>query len=79
MNIWRMPRQRAVALRALWSKIQLKEVHKDEQYSVRSRDISNAIPHLDDAEMMELSLRVIDKLKAMSDEEFAKLDIEAAE
>lgn len=43
------------------------------------RDISNAIPHLDDEEMIDLSLRVIDKLKAMSDEEFAKLEIEAAE
>ena len=43
------------------------------------RDISNAIPHLDVEEMIDLSLRVVDKLKAMSDEEFAKLDIEAAE
>lgn len=43
------------------------------------QDISNAIPHLDDEEMMELSLRVADKLKTMSDEEFAKLEIEAAE
>ena len=43
------------------------------------QDISNAIPHLDDEEMIDLSLRVVDKLKAMSDEEFARLDIEAAE
>ena len=43
------------------------------------QDISNAIPHLDDEEMIDLSLRVVDKLKAMSDEEFAKLEIEAAE
>ena len=43
------------------------------------QDISNAIPYLDDEEMIELSLRVVDKLKAMSDEEFAKLEIEAAE
>ncbi|KSV58169.1 transposon-transfer assisting family protein [Acetivibrio ethanolgignens] len=43
------------------------------------RDISIAIPHLDDEEMIDLSLRVVDKLKAMSDEEFAKLEIEAAE
>mgnify|MGYP000787184358 FL=1 len=43
------------------------------------QDISNAIPHLDDEEMIELSLRVVDKLKAMTDVEFAKLDIEAAE
>ena len=43
------------------------------------RDISNAISHLDDEEMIDLSLRVVDKLKAMSDEEFEKLEIEAAE
>lgn len=43
------------------------------------RDISNANPHLDDEEMIDLSLRVVDKLKAMSDEVFAKLDIESAE
>ena len=43
------------------------------------RDISNAIPHLEDEEMIDLSLRVVDKLKAMTDEEFAKLEIEAAE
>lgn len=43
------------------------------------RDISNAIPHLDDEEMIDLSLRVVDKLKVMSDAEFAKLDIEAVE
>lgn len=43
------------------------------------RDISNAIPHLDDEEMIDLSLSVVDKLKAMSDEVFAKLDIESAE
>lgn len=43
------------------------------------RDISSAIRHLDDEEMVDLSLRVVDKLKVMSDEEFAMLDIEAAE
>lgn len=43
------------------------------------RGISNAIPHLDDEKMIDLSLRVVDKLKAMSEEEFAKLEIEAAE
>lgn len=43
------------------------------------RDISNAIPHLDDEEMIDLSLRVVGKLKEMSDEEFAKLEIEAAQ
>ncbi len=42
-------------------------------------DINNAITHLDDEEMIELSLRVIDKLTAMSDEDFKKLDIEATE
>ena len=43
------------------------------------RDISNAIPHLDDREMIDLSLRVVDKLKTILDEEFAKCKIEAAE
>lgn len=43
------------------------------------QDISNAIPHLDDEEMIDLSLRVVDKLKAMSDEKFVKIEIEAAE
>ncbi len=43
------------------------------------RDISNAISHLDDEEMIDLSLRVVDKLKVMSDAEFVKLDIEAVE
>lgn len=43
------------------------------------QDISNAIPHLDDEEMIDLSLRVVDKLKAMSDDEFATLEIEATE
>ena len=33
----------------------------------------------DDYPMVDLSLRVVDKLKVMSDEEFAMLDIEAAE
>lgn len=42
-------------------------------------DISNAIPHLDEEEMIDLSLRVVDKLKAMSDEEFVKFEIESAE
>ena len=43
------------------------------------RDISNAISQLDDEEMIDLSLRVVDKLKVMSDAEFVKLDIEAVE
>ena len=43
------------------------------------QDISNAISHLDDEEMIELSLWVADKPKAISDEGFAKFGIEAAE
>ena len=46
---------------------------------IKQGDVSNAIPHLDEEEMIDLSLRVVDKLKAMSDEEFAKFKIEAAE
>ena len=43
------------------------------------QDINNAMKHLDGEEMIELSLRVVEKLKGMSDEEFAELDFIAAE
>lgn len=43
------------------------------------QDINNAMKHLDDEDMIELSLRVVEKLKGMSDEEFAELDFIAAE
>ena len=42
-------------------------------------DIKNVIPHLQDSDMEELARQVIGKLKAMSDEEFAEVALEAAE
>ena len=41
--------------------------------------IQNALPHLDDEDMIELSGRVLEKLKDMTDEEFAGLSVEMAE
>ena len=41
--------------------------------------IQNALPHLDDEDMIELSGRVLEKLKNMTDEEFAGLSVEMVE
>ncbi len=35
-------------------------------------DIQNALSYLDDSDMMELSERIIGKLRAMTDEEFGR-------
>ena len=42
-------------------------------------DIKNVIPHIQNSDMMELSKQVLEKLEAMSDEEFAEVALEAAE
>lgn len=42
-------------------------------------DIKNVLPHIQDSDMVELSKQVIEKLEAMSDEEFAEVALEAAE
>ncbi len=42
-------------------------------------DIKNIIPHIQDSDMVELSKQVLEKLEAMSDGEFAKVALEAAE
>ena len=42
-------------------------------------DIKNTIPHIQDSDMVELSKQVLEKLEAMSDEEFAEVALEAAE
>lgn len=42
-------------------------------------DIENVIPHIQDSDMMELAEQVLEKLEAMSDEEFAQVALEAAE
>ena len=42
-------------------------------------DIKNVIPHIQDSDMVELAGQVLEKLEAMSDEEFAEVVLEAAE
>ena len=42
-------------------------------------DIENVIPHIQDSDMVELAEQVLEKLEAMSDEEFAQVALEAAE
>ena len=42
-------------------------------------DIKSVIPHIQDSDMVELSKQVLEKLEAMSDEEFAEVALEAAE
>ncbi len=42
-------------------------------------DIKNVIPHVQDSDMVELAGQVLEKLEAMSDEEFAQVALEAAE
>ncbi len=42
-------------------------------------DIKNVIPHIQDSEMLELAGQVLGKLETMSDEEFAEIELEAAE
>jgi len=42
-------------------------------------DIKNVIPHIQDSDMVELAGQVLEKLEAMSDEEFAQVALEAAE
>lgn len=43
------------------------------------KGISDAMEHLEDDEMVELSLRVIVKLNDLTDQEFAKMEFVAAE
>lgn len=42
-------------------------------------DIKNVIPHIQDSDMLELAERVLVKLEAMSDKDFAEVALEAAE
>ena len=42
-------------------------------------DRENVIPHIQDSDMVELAEQVLEKLEAMSDEEFAQVALEAAE
>lgn len=43
------------------------------------KDISRALKYLEDSVLLELSEKVLGRLKDMSDEEFAELDFIAAE
>lgn len=38
-------------------------------------DIKNVIPHIQDSDMVELAEQVLEKLEAMSDEEFAQVTL----
>ena len=42
-------------------------------------DIERALPYIDDPDMMELSNRIIGKLRNMTDEEFEQLELIEAE
>ena len=42
-------------------------------------DIHKATKHIDDDELLELSVRVAEKLERMSDEMFSRIDLEFAE
>lgn len=44
-----------------------------------TRDANIVIPNIQDSDMVELSGQVLEKLEAMSDEEFAEVALEAAE
>lgn len=53
-------------------------------YASKSRkklmgDITRALPYVDDADMVKLSIQVMEKLKNMTDEEFAAMSFEMAE
>ena len=43
------------------------------------KEIDSVLLHLDDKDMEELAKQVIDKLRNMTDEEFAEVVLEAAE
>lgn len=43
------------------------------------KDISRALKHLEEDALIELSGKVLEKLNGMSDEEFARIDLTAAE
>ncbi len=43
------------------------------------KDIERALPYLEDTDMAELSGRIIGKLRGMTDEEFAQLELTEAE
>ena len=52
--------------------------HRDSRANV-IEDIHKAMKHIDDDDLVELSVRVVKKLEKMSDEEYTALVLEAAE
>ena len=59
-------------------------VSKNKAFTLESRnevlkDIERVLPYLEDTDMLELSGRVIEKLRVMSDEEFKRLELTEAE
>lgn len=58
--------------------INLISIFENKSRSKVIQDISEAMKHLDDEEMIELSSRAIGKLKDMTDEEFFESVLELA-
>lgn len=54
-------------------------VFAGESRSEVMEDIERALPYLEDTDMAELSNRVIEKLRSMTNEEFEKLELIEAE
>ena len=54
-------------------------VFAGESRSKAREDMERALPHLDDPDMVELSNRVIGKLRGMTDEEFEELELAEAD
>lgn len=52
--------------------------HSDSRTKI-IEDIHKAVGHIDDDELVELSVRVVQKLEKMRDEEYAALVLEATE
>ena len=54
-------------------------IFEGESRSKAIEDMERALPHLDDPDMVELSNRVIGKLRGMTDEEFEELELAEAD
>ena len=59
-------------------------VSESKAFTLESRgevieDIERALPYLEDTDMLELSGRVVGKLRHMTDEEFEQLELTEAE
>ena len=54
-------------------------IFEAESRSKAIEDMERALPYLDDPDMVELSNRVIGKLRGMTDEEFEELELAETE